>query len=152
MTLDQDARLLSRTRPFDLLPRDAAQLVAFSCEKRKIAAGEALFEEGELADSAYFVLSGAIALSIRGEARARSHIVGKGALIGEMALLAEAPRRASARAEQDAVLLRIPRTIFRKVLGEFPREAAALHAKLAARTREMVNELEALRVRAIDLR
>ena len=44
MTLEEDIGRLSRTRPFNLLPRDAVQLIAFSAEKRKLAANESLFE------------------------------------------------------------------------------------------------------------
>src|SRR6202011_2253876 len=62
VTLDDEVVRLARTRPFDLLPREAVQLIAFSCEKRRLRAGEALFFPGETADSGYFVHSGAITL------------------------------------------------------------------------------------------
>ena len=65
MTLDDEVARLGRTRPFDLLPREAVQLIAFSCEKRRLRAGEALFFAGETADSGYFVHSGAITLLFR---------------------------------------------------------------------------------------
>ena len=37
--------------------------IAFSCEKRRLSAGEALFFPGEIGDTGYFVLSGAILLT-----------------------------------------------------------------------------------------
>ena len=43
MSLDATIVQLARTRPFDEMPRDALQLVAFSAETRKLAAGEELF-------------------------------------------------------------------------------------------------------------
>ena len=99
MTLDDDISRLSRTRPFNLLPRDALQLIAFSAEKQKLAANQQLFEEGDPADSGYFVLSGSIALSVRNHKGERTRVVGVGALIGENAMMAEVARP-STRARQ----------------------------------------------------
>ena len=62
MSLESDVRRMAATRPFSLLPREALQLLAFSCEKRALKAGQALFEAGEVADAAYFVLTGEIVL------------------------------------------------------------------------------------------
>ncbi|MGD0184556.1 MAG: Crp/Fnr family transcriptional regulator [Roseiarcus sp.] len=146
MSLEGDVRRMARTRPFDLLPREALQLIAFSCSKKALEAGETLFEEGEPADAAYFVLSGAIDLVAHGAERR----VGSDALIGETALIAQVPRRAGARAAEDAVALRIPGEVFRRVLSEFPQAAAKIRAANAARTREFLERLEEVRARAFD--
>ena len=120
MTLDDEVARLGRTRPFDLLPREAVQLIAFSCEKRRLRAGEALFFAGETADSGYFVHSGVITLLEDGAGPKAERRVDAGALIGESALYAPTARRVSARAAEDAVVMRIPRDTFRRVLTEFP--------------------------------
>lgn len=150
MTLDDDISRLSRTRPFNLLPRDALQLIAFSAEKQKLAANQQLFEEGDPADLGYFVLSGSIALSVRNHKGERTRVVGVGALIGENAIMAEVARPSTARAKENSVVLRISRPIFHRVLGEFPKEAARIRAGLAARTRKLSRSLEELRARAIE--
>jgi CRP-like cAMP-binding protein len=149
MTLEEDIGRLSRTRPFNLLPRDAVQLIAFSAEKRKLAANESLFEEGDAADCGYFVLSGAITLTARGHAGERIRTAGVGALIGENAMIAEVARPSGARARENSVVLRISRAVFHRVLGEFPKEAARIRTALATRTRKMSGELEELRSRAL---
>jgi CRP-like cAMP-binding protein len=149
MTLEDDIGRLSRTRPFNLLPRDAVQLIAFSAEKRKLAANESLFEEGDAADSGYFVLSGSIVLSARGHSGERLWVANAGSLIGENAMVAEVSRPASARAKENSTVLRIPRAVFHRVLTEFPNEAARIRANLAARTRKISGELEELRARAL---
>jgi CRP-like cAMP-binding protein len=140
MSLDRTIAQLSRTRPFDALPRAALQLVAFSAEERKLAAGEMLFEQGDVADAGYFVLSGAITLSARGEGKERTHVARADALIGEAALLTELKRSASARVTENARVLRITRSVFQRVLGEFPIEAAVLRARIAARTKALAKE------------
>jgi len=149
VTLDDDVARLGRTRPFDLLPREALQLIAFSCEKRRLRAGEALFFPGEAADSGYFVHSGAITLLEDGAEEGERRI-GPGALIGETALYAATARRVSARAAEEAVVMRIPRETFRRVLKEFPAGAEKIRAALATRTRVLVDGLEATRVQSLD--
>ena len=150
MTLDDDVARLARTRPFNLLPREAVQLIAFSCEKRRLKAGDTLFVAGEIADSGYFVLSGAIVLHELGAETGKARRVGAGALIGENALYAPITRRVEARAAEDALVMRIARETFRRVLSEFPAAAEKIRATLAARTRRFVEGLEATRVNSLD--
>jgi CRP-like cAMP-binding protein len=137
---------MAATRPFSLMPREALQLLAFSCEKRALKSGQTLFEAGEIADAAYFVLAGEIVLSAQGEERDAK----PGALIGETALLADVQRNAGARARVDSSVLRVPRDTFRRVLGEFPEAAAKLHASAATRTHALVEKLEKVRKRAFE--
>ena len=120
VTLDDDVGRLARTRPFSLLPREAVQLIAFACEKRRLKAGDTLFLAGENADFGYFVHSAAIALLADGAKLGGERRVGAGALIGESALYAQTARRVGARAAEDAVVMSIPRETFRRVLAEFP--------------------------------
>jgi CRP-like cAMP-binding protein len=148
--LDDDVLRLGRTRPFDLLPREAVQLIAFSCEKRRLRAGEALFFAGEAADSGYFVHSGAIILVEHGAEPKAERRVGPGALIGESALYAPTARHVSARAAEDTVVIRIPQETFRRVLAEFPADAEKIRAALAARMRRLVDGLEATRVKSFE--
>jgi CRP-like cAMP-binding protein len=146
MSLDGDVRRLGCTRPFDLLPREALQLIAFSCDKTALKVGEVLFTHGEPADAAYFILSGAITLASGGAERR----VESGALIGELALMTNLLRRANARAAEDVVALRIPREVFRRVLSEFPQAAAKIRAAGAARTRELLDRFDKVRARAFE--
>jgi CRP-like cAMP-binding protein len=48
------------------------------------------------------------------------------------------------------VVIRIPRETFRRVLTEFPASAEKIRAALAARTRLLVDGLEATRIRSFD--
>ena len=150
MALADDIERLARTRPFNLLPREAIQLVAFSAEKRMLAANEVLFEEGEPSDCGYFVLSGSIMLTATSHSGPRTRIAREGALIGENAMIAEVHRPAGARARENSLVLRISRPVFHRVLSEFPKEAARIRAELQARTRRIARELDDLRTRAID--
>jgi len=146
MSLESDVKLVASASPFHLLPREAVQLLAFSCEKRAHKAGATLFSEGETADGAFLVLEGEIVLSANGEERR----AGPGALIGETALIAEVARHATARITADASVLRIPRATFRRVLGEFPDAAVKVRALTAARVGKLFGALETVRVREFE--
>ena len=149
MSLEQDIGRLARTKPFDLLPRDALKLIAFSADRKKFAAGGQIFDQGDEADCAYFIVSGAVELTAYGQGEPQQRIVTPGALIGEMAMFAPIKRPSGARAKEDAVALRISRDLMTRVLGEYGREAAQIHAALADRTRRLATELDAVRRRAL---
>jgi len=150
VTLDDDVGRLARTRPFSLLPREAVQLIAFSCQKRRLKAGDTLFVAGETADFGYFVHSGAIALLADGREPKGERRVGAGALIGEGALYARTVHWLAARAAEDAVVMPIPRETFLRVLAEFPAGAKKIRAAIAARTRLLVDGLEAARLKSFE--
>lgn len=143
MGLDAVVRRLAGVRPFAALPREALQMLAFSCPERQLHAGERLFSAGEPADSAFLVLEGEIVMSAGGQERR----AGVGALIGESALLVETLRPADAAAARDSQLLTIPRETFRRVLPEFPDAAAKIQRAAAARARGLIAQLEAIRRR-----
>ncbi len=146
MSLESNVRRMAGTRPFDLLPREAVQLIAFSCDRRMLKAGESLFNAGEPADAAYFVLSGELSLAVDDAERR----VEPGALVGETALMADVQRRASAKATEDSELLRIPGAVFRRVLSEFPRAAVKVRAAAVARARDFVDQLDEKRARLFE--
>jgi CRP-like cAMP-binding protein len=150
VTLDDDVARLARTRPFNLMPREAVQLIAFSCEKRRVRVGDTLFCSGEIADAGYFVLSGAITLLEDGAERKGARRVGACALIGESALYAPIARRVEARVAEDAVVMRVQRETFRRVLVEFPTAADKIRAALGARMRRLIDGLDAARVKSFD--
>jgi CRP-like cAMP-binding protein len=150
VTLDADVVRLARVRPFSLMPREAVQLVAFSCVKQRLRAGEPLFCAGEAGDDGYFVQTGAIVLEDKRASSKTARRAATGALIGESALYAPVLRRVDARAVEDTVLTRIPRETFRRVLAEFPEAAGKVRAALAERTRALVEGLDAARARSMD--
>jgi CRP-like cAMP-binding protein len=143
LSLEDDVRRLAGVRPFAALPREAVQMLAFSCPKRRLRSDERLFSAGEPADGAFLVLEGEIVMTAHGAERR----AGIGALIGESALLVETTRPADAHAGGNSLVLMIPRETFRRVLPEFPEAAADIHRATAARARALIAELEAIRRR-----
>ncbi len=144
MSLETDVRCLSAVRPFDRLPREALQMLAFSCKKRALRAGETLFAAGDPAEDAYLVLDGELVLGKDGEERS----VGEGVLIGETALLVDTIRPAGATAATDSLLMRISGGTFRRVLSEFPESAAVLRRAAAERAGALISAMDRIRRRA----
>ena len=145
MALEQDIRRLSRIPLFGALEADALRLIAFSGEKQMLARDEILFRKGERADSAYFVLAGSVALETDEDRSASRVVAGPDALIGETAMLVETERPSTARALEPSTVLKIPRQLMHRVLGEFPDGAIRLRATLARELAEFAARLDAVR-------
>ncbi len=142
MSLDENIRALSRTPILADIGRDALRLLAFSVEKTELQAGDILFERGEAADGAYVVVSGRINLD---PGNGNSRLVGRGALIGELALTVPTDRPCDAVAVEPTHLLFVPRAIFRKMLEEFPQIARDMKNRLAGKLRAEHAALDRLR-------
>jgi SulP family sulfate permease len=84
---------------------DAAELIR-RCERREVEAGEVVVRTGDVADSMHFILDGRVGVMIAhdhgGTSRVRS--LGRYTTIGEMGLVAHAPRSATIQAEVASVL------------------------------------------------
>ena len=77
--------------------------------KTLFAANEFLFREGEVGDCAYIIESGKVEVSVRnGDHKLVIAILGEGDLVGEMAIIDNLPRTASAMAVEDAQVIAIP--------------------------------------------
>lgn len=140
MALDDFVRQLRQIEIFQLLTPEALRLIAFSAENRILQPGDVLFQEGEPADSGIIILGGALTLtnSSSGDEKQR---VGTGALVGEMALILETKRTATAIASEITGILRVPRALFQRVLHEFPDCARKLRDYLMHRTSDVTATL-----------
>lgn len=152
MALEQDIRRLARLPLFGALEADALRLIAFSGEKQMLATDEILFRKGDVADSAFFVLTGALALDVDDDRPTSRVIAGPDTLIGETAMLVATERPSTARALERSVVLKIPRRLMHRVLNEFPDDAIRLRATLARELANFAQGLDRVRAKAIDPR
>lgn len=152
MALDDDISLLARQPLLSLMERDALRLVAFAAESRILRAGDVLFRAGEPSDGAVLIISGAIALNSREDGQPAEEIAGPGALIGEMALFAAIARPVTAIAREPTQVMRLSRSVMRRVLAESPASAEAVAAAISERLRSFVGQLSAVQeaLTAID--
>jgi CRP-like cAMP-binding protein len=141
MSLDQDIAELAKQPLLGLLERDALRLLAFAAETRTLRAGDILFRTGETADGAFLVLSGAISLTSQDDGGPADEVVRPGALIGELALFTATKRPVSAIAREPTQLMKLSRSVMRRVLAEFPGSAQDIADVISERLRTFVGEL-----------
>lgn len=109
-------------------------LFRFIQDAHTFARGEAIFREGDRGDGMYVVVDGRVQLRVRGKAL---EDIGPGAVLGEMALIDDAPRTASAIAKRDCRLVRIDAKRFRSLVQQTPDFALQIMAVMAKRLRRM---------------
>ncbi|KQT87455.1 Crp/Fnr family transcriptional regulator [Aurantimonas sp. Leaf443] len=151
MSLEGDIRTLRQVPLFEDLETDQLRLLAFGADHRQLRAGEVLFREAARADAGFVIVSGTVVM-VQGEG-ARERVVGRfgpGTLLGEIALVTETRRPATARTESDCALIRIPRPVFRRMLEEFPAIAGALHERFARQLADMTRRIAAMESRFAD--
>ena len=69
---------------------------------------------------------------------------GAGVLLGELALVTETRRPVTAMAIEPTIVLRIPRSLFRKVLEGFPAAAVQMRNRIAEQAAEAADEIQAV--------
>jgi CRP-like cAMP-binding protein len=144
VALAQDIALLRQAPLFARLEPEALRLIAFSAEARMYRAGDVVFRRGDRSDGAYLVTSGAVALDASDDG-APAQVVRTGALIGELALIVETVRPATAVAREPTSALKITRRIFRRVLEEHPDSAEALRREMEERVLTLADRLQEVR-------
>jgi signal transduction histidine kinase len=109
---------------FSGLPEEDLTRLSAAVSEMSLEDGDELFREGAEGDSAYVIVAGEIEIVKQALNREMLLAVqGPGTVIGEMALLHEAPRMASGRARGSTTLLEIPRSSFEYVLDTSPAAA-----------------------------
>ena len=103
----------------------------------EVPAGEFIFQENDLGTEMYIVHEGEVEiLDSIGREMKRLAVMEKGDFFGEMSLLDDLPRNASARALTDARLLRINGSMFVQMLRKEPEIAIRIMRKFSRRLRE----------------
>ncbi len=145
MTLEDDITFFEHVPTLNVLGRAALRILAIGSESRLIHAGEVLFHAGDLADAGFVIQEGRFELSTRQFEGGHIVTVGRGTLLGELALLTETVRPVTATAKEPSTVLRIPRALFLKMLDGYPEAAAKLRDVIAVRTDQSAHEVFGVR-------
>jgi CRP-like cAMP-binding protein len=97
-----------------------------------LEAGDILFEEGDLGDSLYIIVSGRVRVERNGRRVAE---LGVGECVGEMAALDWEARSATVVALTDAAAIRVDRNDLMDTLSDHPELVASLTEVLVRRIR-----------------
>jgi CRP-like cAMP-binding protein len=113
---------------------DFAQMFRRDDNAYVVSAGSTIFAEGEAADGFFVVIEGEVDISVRGFVLAK---LGAGELFGEMALIDERPRSATAVAHTDAKLVKVDEKRFLFLVAQTPYFALGVMRLMAERLRAM---------------
>jgi CRP-like cAMP-binding protein len=144
VSIEDDIAFLERVPTLQVLGRPALQIIAIGAESRYVHGGEVLFQKGDAADAGYVVQEGMFSLNANQDTT-KDVTAGPGTLIGELALIRETQRPATATALEPSTVIRIPRTLFLKMLEGYPDAAARLRNALAARAQETARDITIIR-------
>lgn len=148
MSLDQDIALLRGIHTFDALSAEALRTLAISAERRQYAIDSALFRVDEPADCGFVLVSGRVELAIEKDGtRTVLETLGAGSLLGEVALMVDNRRTASAVAVLPTVAMRITRSAFLRTLEGYPDSARQLRQALSQRLDTTLRDLDRVRIR-----
>jgi CRP-like cAMP-binding protein len=146
MSIEDDISVLERIATFASFGFSALQIIAIGAESKQLQAGEVLFRAGEPADAGYVIMQGALKLTRKGGRIEQPEMtLGPGVLIGELALLTETSRPVDATATEPTTVMRIPRSLFRRVLEGFPEAARSMRDRLAERVNQASEEIAEVR-------
>ena len=119
--------------------------MAIGAESRYLDGGDVLCRQGEAVDAGYVVQEGSFRLSRVGESEAMGRTATAGAIIGEIALLVDSQSAFTAIAREPSTVIRIPRTLFVRMLEGYPEAAARLRDSLLTQTEQTAREMRTMR-------
>ncbi|MGH6717378.1 MAG: Crp/Fnr family transcriptional regulator [Bradyrhizobium sp.] len=138
MSIDDDVGLLERVPTLRLLGNEALRMLAIGSEQRALARGDTLFNQGDDADCGFVVQRGAF--RIQDETGAEI-VAGPGVLIGELAIVVAMRRPSTAIALEPSSVVRIPRSLFQRVLESDPAAARRLRDEFAKRSSQIASDI-----------
>jgi CRP-like cAMP-binding protein len=144
VSIEDDIAFIERVPTLRMLGRTALRILAIGAESRYVHRDEVLFNAGETTDCGFVIQEGSFRLESDSSFQAEV-VAGPGTLLGELALIAETKRPATAIAREPSTVIRISRSLFLKMLEGYPEAAHLLREQIANRAVQSVGELRNVR-------
>jgi CRP-like cAMP-binding protein len=142
MSLEQEVELIRQFPIFSKIQPAMQKLLCFSAERLTYDAGQVMFNAGDLADAAYVVIDGTVEISVpTPNGPIVINTMTKNEILGEIAIVGEVPRTATAKAVTRLETLKISKELFIKIIRENPDAAIELIRILAARLASTTSQL-----------
>jgi CRP/FNR family transcriptional regulator, cyclic AMP receptor protein len=126
---------------------EALARLAAALEAKDYADGQTVFAEGDPGDSMFFIVKGCIHVEKRAQATGATHktlaVLEAGDYFGEMALLDQKPRSASAVATGGARILRLSKAAFDQMQGQSTQAAMNVLFAMIRTSSERIRRLSA---------
>lgn len=134
MSINQEVELLRKIPLFAKIEPSKLKLLAFTSERLTYQADQVLCRQGDMGDAAYIIIEGEAAVRIatpNGDIEVAR--LGRGDVVGEIAILCDVPRTATVSATERVTTLKITKELFFRLINEFPQIAIEIMRELAAR-------------------
>ena len=114
------AEILRGLPYFADLSDELIDTVCEESEQQELKAGQVIIQEGTNSEEMYVLVSGELIVTKRGAAEKEVTLarIGPGEVVGEIALLDQAPRTATVKTDTDSVVIRVPAKAFEALLGD----------------------------------
>jgi CRP-like cAMP-binding protein len=140
MSIEDDISFLESVPLFRLVGRAPLRVLAMGAETQIVQEGEELFAPGNTIDAGYVVKNGRFGLREPRGANS-ADVAGPGTLLGELALISESARPEPVTALELATVVRIPRSLFLKMLDGYPDAAKRLRDHMAAQAERTMQDI-----------
>jgi CRP-like cAMP-binding protein len=107
MGLEEDIAFFEQVPLLAMLGRPALRIIAIGAESHRVQSGAVLFYAGDLADAGYVVQEGSFLLEPGTPTEGEEIAAGPGTLLGELAMLTDTVRPATATALEPSTVIRI---------------------------------------------
>ena len=142
MSLAEEVELLKRIPLFANIEVSKLKLLAFTSERIRYKAGETLFNQDEMGDSAHIIMDGEADIVVNTPSGPLTvATMQKNDFVGEIAILCDVPRTATVKAKTDMTTLCINKDLFFRLVTEFPEMAVEIMRVLAQRLEATTKEL-----------
>lgn len=134
MSLTEEVELLKRIPLFANIETSKLKLLAFTSERVNYKAGQVLFEQNAVGDSAYIIIDGSADIVVDTPSGPKTvATASKNDFVGEIAILCDVPRTATVKAATELTTLRITKDLFFRMISEFPQMGVEIMRVLAQR-------------------
>lgn len=135
--------LLKQSPVFSMVSTNDLRVVAQSLEIQEYFAGDRVFEINDQGDHLYLLVSGKIGISIDKNPSSKNYIsiLEHGETFGEMNLLDDLPRSATAHVLEDATVLTLEKTRLRGLIQSYPDISIGMLRSMSLKIREVNNKL-----------
>ena len=142
MSLEQEVELIRQFPIFSKIQPAMQKLLCFSAERLTYDAGQVIFNAGDPGDAAYVVIEGTVEISVpTPSGPIVINNMTKNDILGEIAIVGDVPRTATAKALTKLETLKISKELFIKIIRENPDAAIELIRILAARLASTTSQL-----------
>jgi predicted acylesterase/phospholipase RssA/CRP-like cAMP-binding protein len=120
--MEERERLVAESAMFGALSAEARTFVAHHLEPVNLPGGAYLMREGEVGDSLFFVAVGRLRVTMTHADGTEAVLaeLGRGEVVGELAVMTEEPRTANVAALRDSQVLELSGHAFTRLVTQFP--------------------------------